>query len=225
MLVSELNTRVSEILQDTENVTWTLPQLIEWVNDAVRALVLVKPDASNVVVSIKLAVGTRQSLSGSSDLRMISVNRNMGPTGTTIGRAIRLADKKSKDDFTPDWHTEASSTVVREYMFDEALPKVFWVSPPIPASPDVYVEASKSVLPSLVAVAGDTVPVDDIYAPPLIEWCCYRAFSRDSETTANWQRAARHFTAFFNLLQIKMQSDMSIDPRFRESTKKDSGKP
>lgn len=220
MLVSAFNARVSEILQDTNATTWTIMQLIEWLNDAARTLVLVRPDASNVIASILLAAGTRQALTGAADMRLISVDRNMGAGGTTAGRAINLADKKAKDTLTPDWHTATASAVVREYMFDEATPKVFWVSPPVPATPAVYVEATKSVLPTVVDSGDDTVPVDDIYTPPLIEWCCYRAFSRDSENTPNWQRAARHFAAFFNLLQVKMQADMAINPKVRAMAEK-----
>lgn len=219
MLVSAHNTRVSEILQDTANVTWTAAQLIEWLNDAIRSLVLVRPDASAITSAMQLAGGTKQVLAAG-ELRLIRVVRNMGANGTTPGRAIRLGDMMALDAFYPDWHTEAAAVVVKEYMFDEARPDEFWVTPPVHATTAVWVEVVRSVLPTAVTAAGDTIPVDDIYSPALIEWCCYRAFSRDSENTPNWQRAARHFAAFFNLLQIKMQSDMAINPKVRAMVEK-----
>lgn len=215
MLGSSILDRVSEILQDSGTVAWTVPQLIEWLNDANRALVLVRPDASSITSAILLAAGTKQTLGAGE--RMIRVGRNMGSNGTTAGRAIRLGDLAAMDAFNPDWHTATADTVVREYMLDEARPDEFWVSPPVSSVTPVYVEASRVVLPTLMALAGDTLPVDDIYAPALIEWCCYRAFSRDSERTPNWQRAARHYSSFFNLLNVKMKSDMQIDPKVREA--------
>src|SRR4030067_28723 len=105
MLVSAFNARVSEILQDTNATTWTIMQLIEWLNDAARTLVLVRPDASNVIASILLAAGTRQALTGAADMRLISVDRNMGAGGTTAGRAHKLDEKKSKETLTPHWQT------------------------------------------------------------------------------------------------------------------------
>ncbi len=215
MLVSAHNARVAEILQDTTSVTWTSAQLIEWLNDAIRALVLVRPDASAITSAMQLAAGTKQVLAAG-ELRLIRVVRNMGSNGTTPGRVIRLGDMMALDAFNPDWHTETAAVVVKEYMFDEARPDEFWVTPPVHATTAVWVEAVRSVLPTAVTAAGDTIPVDDIYSPALIEWCCYRAFSRDSENTPNWQRAARHYASFFNLLQVKMKSDVAINPRVRE---------
>jgi hypothetical protein len=220
MLGSAVLNRVSEILQDASNVTWTAPQMIEWLNDAIRALVLVRPDASSTTASMQLVPGTKQVLSADVDLRLIRVVRNMGANGTTPGRAIRLGDMGVLDSFAPDWHTEASAVVVKEYMFDEARPDEFWVTPPVHGTTQVHVEVVKSVLPSAMTASTETVPVDDIYGPALIEWCCYRAFSRDSEHTPNWQRGARHFAAFFNLLQIKMKSDMAINPKVRAMVEK-----
>lgn len=212
-------TRVSEILQDTASVTYTAPQLIEWLNDAIRALVLVRPDSTSITSSILLIAGTQQTLAAG-ELRLIRVIRNMGANGSTVGRAIKLGSINDLDAFNPDWHTAAAAIVVKEYMHDEARPDEFWVSPPVHATTPVHVQAIRSVLPTAMSAATEVIPVDDIYSPALIEWCCYRAFSRDSESTPNWQRAARHFAAFFNLLQIKMQADMAINPRVRAAAEK-----
>ena len=219
MLASAVLNRVSEILQDTGNVTLTVPQLLEWLNDAIRALVLVRPDASSTTATMQLAPGTKQTLAAG-ELRLIRVIMNMGTDGTTPGKAVLLGDMNALDAFNPDWHTATVNTVVREYMFDETRPDEFWVSPPVHATTAVHVQVVKSVLPAVIAAVGDVLTVDDIYGPPLIEWCCYRAFSRDSEKTPNWQRGARHFAAFFNLLQIKMQSDMAINPKVRAMAEK-----
>ena len=214
MLVSAITARVSEILQDdVSQTTWTAPQLLQWVNDALRAVTLVRPDSTSVTASVLLVAGTLQTLTGANDLRFIRVIRNMGANGSTIGNAIRIGDMLAMDLLNPGWHTEAQQSVITEYMYDDTRPKEFWVYPPAVAP--LYVQLSKSVLPADVAAVGDTLPVDDIYGPAVIEWCCYRAFSRDSEETPNWQRAARHFSAFFNLLQVKVNADMAINPNVR----------
>lgn len=218
MNVSGITEQVAEILQDETNVTWTEAQLIAWVNDAIRALVNVRPDASSTTAAIQLTANTtKQALSATGDQRLIRLTRNMGAAGATPGKAIVLVDMATMDAINPDWHTDTAGTRVKEYMYNEERPKEFWVYPK-PATA-FYVEVIKSVLPTAVTAVGDPLPVDDIYAPALIEWVCYRAFSRDSEETPNWVRAARHFTAFFNVLQVKMKSDMAINPKFREKVK------
>jgi hypothetical protein len=204
---------VSEILQDTSNFTWSVTQLIDWLNDAIRTLILVRPDTSSVTDTILLAPGTKQTLSDANDLRLIRVTRNMGADGVTPGRAIRLGNIDAMDAFNPDWHTTTADVVVKEYMYDEDRPKEFFVHPPVHASTPVYVEAMKSVLPETLITIGDTLPVDNVYSTALIEWMLYRAFSRDSERTPNWQRAARHYASFFNLLQVKQVADMAISPK------------
>jgi len=220
MLVSEITNRVSEILQDDDadfpNVTWTLPDIIEWLNDGLRVLVDLRPDASAVTASILLVAGTKQSLSADGDLSLIKLTRNMGADGATPGKVITLADMDAMDRFNPDWHTDDTDTVVQNYMYNEARPDEFWVYPPIPSTPNVYVEGIKAVAPTKVAAAGDTLPVDGIYAPALISWCVYRAFSRDSEETPNNARAVDARQTFFNLIQGKSGGDRTVDPNVRE---------
>lgn len=218
MLASDVLDRVSETLQDKGRVTYEESDLIGWLNDANRALVLVRPDASSTTTSMQLAAGTRQTLDA--DEALIRVVRNMGTDGNTPGKAVRLGSIDTIDAFNPDWHTATPATAIREYMFDAVRPDEFWVSPPVHATTAVYAQVVKRVPPAVIAATTDALPVADIYAPALIEWVCYRAFSRDSEQTPNWQRAGRHFAAFFNLLQVKMQADMAINPKVRAMAEK-----
>lgn len=218
MLTSSLIDRVSEVLQDVGRTTWTEQQLLEWANDAVRSLVLVRPDTTAVKESVALVDGTSQRLIGANDLRFIQATRNMGSSGSIPGRAITQGDVRAMDAYNPSWHTDSSGQEVRHYFFDEARPREFWVYPPVSlALGPVYVEVVKSVVPGVITAVGDTVPVDDIYAPALIEWMLYRAFIRDADDTPSVTRATWHFRGFFNLLQVKMRADMAIHPKVREA--------
>lgn len=218
MLTSSLIDRVSEVLQDVGRTTWTEPQLLEWANDAVRALVLARPDVSAIKETIALVSGTRQRLNGGNDLRFIQANCNMGSSGFIAGRSITQGDIRAMDAYNPSWRTDPPGQEVRHYFFDEALPREFEVYPPVSLSyGNVYIEVSKSVLPVAITATGDTVPVDEIYAPALTEWMLYRAFIRDADDTPSVTRATWHFRGFFNLLQVKMRADMAIHPKVREA--------
>jgi hypothetical protein len=210
MLASKIIDRVKEVLQDNNSVTWTETQLIEWLNDALRAVVDNRPDATSVTASMALAAGTKQSLPAGG-AKLLKVIRNMGAGGATPGRAIRIVDQDTLDENAPNWHADTPTAEVKAYVFDaEADPKVFYVTPP--ADGTAQVEIAYSADPTEITAVGDTVPVPDVYAPSLIEWMLYRCFSRESIKTPNYQRGLNHQRAFFNLLGVKMQADLTYRP-------------
>ena len=75
ILASNIIAQASELAQDEDNVTWTSPQALEWLNDAQRAVCLLRPDASVLNHSVQLIPGTRQEITGR---RLVSISRNMG---------------------------------------------------------------------------------------------------------------------------------------------------
>ena len=212
ILASALINQVSELVQDQSNVVWTQLECLGWLNDAQRAIVSIRPDSSILNQSITLVSGTKQSITG---LRLMACTRNMGTDGLTPGRAIRLVERGIKDEFEPDWHTETAAIAVKEYVFDARLPKEFYVSPPVHASIVVQIEVSESVNPTEMTVVGDTIALEDIYSPSMIEWALYRCLSREAEETPNIQRAASHFQQFFSLLGAKLNPDMAINPKVK----------
>jgi len=212
LLASALIAQISEIVQDESNVVWTESQCLGWLNDAQRAIASVRPDSSIVNHSVILVPGTKQSITG---LRLMSVVRNMGLDGLTPGKAIRLVERGIKDDFSPDWHTETAETVIKEWIFDARLPKEYYVSPPVHASTIVQVELSESVNPAEISTTGDTITLDDVYSPAMLEWCIYRCLAREAEETPNIQRSAMHFQQFFSMLGAKLNPDMAINPKVK----------
>ena len=213
---SKIIAMASEVVLDSGNVTWKVPQGVEWINDAQRAIALHRPDASIQTSSVKLVAGVDQSITGR---RLLTVVRNMGADGNTPGKAIRLVERGAKDDFEPDWPTLTEETEIKEYMYDARVPKEFMVSPPVSSTTNVYVRLTQAVDPTDITDENDTINLDDVYAPVIVEWLLYRWFSRDSEETPNWQRAARHYQSFFNLLGIKIEMDKLVNPKLRAHLK------
>lgn len=216
LLASTLIAQASEIVQDEKNILWETSQALDWLNDAQRAIVAVRPDSSTSNKPVVLAPGTKQSISG---LRLMAVTRNMGDDGLTPGRAIRLVERGIKDDFEPDWHFVTASTEVKEYIYDDRTPQEFYVSPPVHATTTVQIEIVEAVDAPLIASEASVITLDDHYSPMMIEWVVYRFLSRDSEETPNLQRPAMHFQNFFTLLQAKVQPDMAINPKVRAHLK------
>lgn len=209
ILASEIIASASEVAEDESNVTWKQPQALRWINDAQLAIASERPDYYITRQSMQLVPGTAQQISGH---RLKSVIRNMGDDGSTPGRAIRLVDRGAMDEFDPDWHAATEGTRVIEYVHDSVVPKIFYVSPPVHSATPVWIETMEETTPPPVVAVDDPIALDDTYTPIIIEWVCYRFFSRDAEQTSSMQRADSHFNRFYAMLGRKMQADVLTAP-------------
>lgn len=210
MQASVILSRAKDILQDITSVRWTEAELMRWLSDAQREVVLYRPEACVSNASVALAANsTKQSLPANA-LRLLDITRNMGANGATPGRAIRLVHREIMDAQTPDWHTATASSEVLHYMFDARDPKNFYVYPR--PSSTLYVEAIYSIAPTEIVTSTQTLSVEDIFANVLLDYLLYRAYTKDSDYAGNGQRAVAHYQAFANALGIKGNIDVQFGP-------------
>jgi hypothetical protein len=228
MFASAILSRVRIILQDTDSQRWSLPELLYWLNDAQRELVQFKPSAlvdSQVIYLIK---GTRQKLPNDAAL-LLGITRNIAgaeSTGERIaGPTIRLTTRDMLDALPGDWHVSAGASrfrkQVQHYAYDKDEPRAFYVFPG--NTGDGAVEALVSLRPTDLAVASGDNPSDidsydfpialeDGYAPALVDYVCYRAYSKDAQYVGETQRAALHYQQFTNAIGTRAQIEASVSP-------------
>lgn len=217
--VTELIYRVETILQD-ENVRWPRTELQSWLNEAYTSVLIARPDANAVTGVFSCAAGSRQELTTqfAGGLRILDVVRNVAATSTK--RAVRQISRFWLDDQRPEWHAESASDTIQHWMFDPRQPKEFFVYPPASALAELEVVYTAPVGAHALsegeldpdAATADTILLDDIYAAALVDWICYRAYSKDAEYVKNKERAAQHLAAFTSMLGAKNQSDAAADP-------------
>lgn len=208
--IASLIVRAGDLLQDVTNIRWTQDELLRWLNDGQREIVLQRPEASAVNASVLLVSGTKQTLPALG-LRLLDLPRNMGVGGSTPGRAIRLVQREVLDAQLPDWHSSTASVPVKHFMFDERNPRNYYVYPPVPASPTAYAEAIYSTAPTDCTLGGN-LNLDDIYGNVILDYVLYRAYSKDAEYAANGQRAVAYYQVFASALGIKDAADMKASP-------------
>lgn len=213
--VNDIIDRAELILQDITNVRWTATELINWLNDGHREVVLIKPEANTTNESVQLTSGTKQTLP-SGGICLLDIIRNMGSNGTTPGNAIRLVDRRILDDQVPGWHSETASAVTKHFMFDERDPTHYYVYPQSDGTN--YIEVVYSSAPTTVA-AGENISIPDIYANALIDYILYRAYSKDADYAENSQRAVAHYQAFTVSLGAKNSAESTNDPNLRKAAK------
>lgn len=212
MLCSVILQNVNFVLDDPNDVKYSLTQKIAAINSALQALISYRPDAASYTAMMLLVAGTRQTLP-SDGVRLLKAIRNRGASGLSdAGRVIRRADMLVVDALAPDWHEATGQTTIKEYFYDPLLPKEFYVYPPAPVSPIIGIDISYvRVLPTITATT-DIFPVDDYFAPSVQEWMLYSLWCGDDQNP-NYAVARAHQKTFFDLLQIKASSDGAVNPK------------
>lgn len=191
------------VLQDTTGIRWADPELLGWLNAGQREIVALRPDAYTSYANVPLVAGTRQAIP-TNGIMLIDVVRNTGIGGTSPSRSVRKVPRELLDSQVPNWHSANQSAEVLHYTFEPRAPKVFYVYPP--ATGTTEVEVLYSVTPPDITV-GQPIVIDDIYEMPLMDYVLFRAYSKDSEHTANEARAVAHRQSFENTLGLKAQAD------------------
>ncbi len=210
LTAANILTRASDIIQDQTNVRWPVDELLRYLNDGRREIAIARPDLYATTAVITLASGTRQELPADGS-RFLDAIRNMSGASApySAGRAVRVVEREILDAQKPDWHTETATAVISHFMFDERNPRVFYVYPPASGA---KLEVVYSQTPVEISSTATELTNEDIYAGALVDYVCYRAFSKDSEYAGNAQRAVLHYQQFSNSLGLGRKVTLVASP-------------
>ena len=238
--VKDVLFRVSAQLHDVspQFTRWTQRELVLWLNDGQKAIAKYMPSSCARVDVIKLKPGTKQSIEKilateilpgdggvPSDVygnHLQTVIRNMGANGSTAGYAVRVIDREVLDANSPDWHT-ITGTSISTYTFDPRYPKIFYVSPGVPAG-GLWVEASFLADPVSVSEANDyksgssdmtKISIDDKYIDDLVNYILARAYMKDAEFAANGQLAQAHAGMFVSSINAQVAALTGVNPNLQ----------
>jgi hypothetical protein len=195
------------ILQDKTGVRWPAGELLPWLNDGQREIVLLKPSAYSINTPIALATGTRQRIPANG-IQLLDVVRNIGQ-GDVPGRAVRLIAREILDAQLPGWHSLDPQDEIKHYTYTVDDPKSFYVYPP--ANGVNRLEIVYSAAPPEVS-AAQAISVDDIFKQCLIDYVLYRAYSKDAEYAGNAGRAGAHYQAFLFAVTGRTKAELEKDP-------------
>lgn len=191
MTVQSVMDRASILLQDAGNVRWPAAELVGWVNDGRRELVKLKPDVYTQLVTLTLVAGEEQSLPA----RCVSLQdspRNVN------GPAVSVTQRGWLDQQFPDWPMGAQSGTIQHFMLDERMPTRFWVYPPAVAGTQLKMLVLS--LPTDVSASSTLTDLEELVSGALVDYVCYRAFSKDAEYAGMAERALAHQQLFLNAL-------------------------
>lgn len=195
-------------------VRWTDVFLLEALTAALRALILLRPDANARTESIELAGSSTRQAIPAGGFVLLDVVRNMGDDGETPGSPITVIDRSSLDDSNAGWHSAAGSDEVDHFAFDDRNPEVFYVTPP--PNTGRYVEIAYSVAPVPVQGQDDELPVSDSFAETLLSYLLYRAYRINNDSREDWNKARDHLRDFFLLIGEEKKARALYSPNTDE---------
>jgi hypothetical protein len=208
--------RAVETMQDNTSVRWPVAELVRYLNDGQREVVLYRPDSMVTNATVALVAGAKQAVPTNGS-KLIDVIRNTGGTK----RSVRMTVRNILDTQSPNWYNLTGVTEVLHYMYDARDPKVFYVYPPA-ASTGASVEIVYSAYPTDITEPADgalytavtgNISLPDIYGNVLADYILYRAYTKDSEYAGNAQRAQAHYAAFQAALTTEMAGTTGVAPK------------
>ena len=194
---SSIINRVRTQLSDNGTTQrWSDAELLNWLSDGQRAIVVADATASQTVTTVPLAAGTRQALPSGAH-KLIHIYRNLSVSGTP-GKACSYVPLSLLDNQYPDWHTDTAVAAVRHWTYDENDPVGFYVYPRNDGTGRL--EVNYAIVPTDLASTSSTISVRDIYQTALFDYVMFRAHSKDSDYAAGQSLAAGYLQAFTNFV-------------------------
>ncbi len=221
ILAKDLLKRAAIVLQDHENVRWSLAEMVGWFNDGQREIVLNKPNSCSETITLTLVAGTLQSMPDGyvSIIRLIR-NIDNPLTPATGGKVVYMAPRDSLDATYVDWHTHTQAKRVKTVVYDAADPERFYVYPPNDGTG--HIEAILSKLPVDITIPAapatdveaytSTLGLPDIYANTILNYGLSRAYAKDAAVAGNLQRATMYYQMFGAALGLKFRAEMIANP-------------
>lgn len=226
-LASEVLDRARRLIQDETSVRWPLVELCMWLDDGQREIALQKPSAASANRVILVQKGTLQSLPDDA-LALLRIVRNIVSVEDSglrnPGAVIRICSRDMLDAQNRNWHEDREvrfSRSVKHYVYDEEDQRSFYVYPGNDGTG--MVEAVLALDPATIETVRGKEPEDidayavdltlaGIYVNALVDYVCYRAFSKDAQYAGNTQRAALHYQQFANAIGIKFNQEALGSP-------------
>jgi hypothetical protein len=208
--VGDIVSGARKILSDDDEVRWSNSELILWLNDCYSVLPQVKPSECTVGEELTLVEGTKQSIPSDAE-RLVDITHN---TAGDMG-AINIISRKELSAVLPGWNAESGTENIERYIFDEMMPKEFFVYPPALDTATVYAHVVK--IPAshsrILAVSEDlSISVKDSLAPMLIDYILFRAFSKDADNASYANRAGLHLNSFNMQADAGFKLELATSP-------------
>lgn len=202
----------TQLLDPSPGVQWTDTELLSWVNDAQRAVVLLQPSALVASVSNHtLVAGALQRLPADA-VRLMAAHYTTTRSART---ALRMVSRDTLSRTDPAWYGAVASDddPIRYCLYDADTPRLFYVHPGVPSSATVTAALEYAQQPAELTALANDLSLADVYVPTLVDYVLVRALSKMSPTNSGRvQEVQRLHEMFMTSLLGKKQADLGVAP-------------
>lgn len=193
-------------LLDAAATAWSQADLLKYLNEAMEATALVKPDFYTKDQNVEMAEGSEQVLPDDGlqtfDLRFNAYS----------GEVVTLVDRELLDETNRFWPITDRQRDVQHFSVDVRDPKRFSVSPPNDGTGEV--RALYGALPPEVEIGeiGEPLSVSAKFEPILISYVLHRAYMKNSKRQ-DLTKAAFHKQQWAADLGLGTRSQIANTPK------------
>lgn len=205
ILVSDVLDPIAATLLDRAHRTWTLGDLIGYLNEALRGTAFVKPEMYVVQAPFTPAAGTLQTLP-TDGVALIDVPRNL------IGRkrVVTQVDKGLLEEANRFWPAATLQVEVEHYTADPRNPLRFDVFPPNDGTGSI--EILYGAIPPEIHYPDEDLQVPGSYQTPLTNFVLSRAYAKNCKKQ-DLSKSSWYMQQWAALLGLKSQAQVAIAPR------------
>ncbi|MBE4617379.1 phage adaptor protein [Vibrio navarrensis] len=191
--VKNLIDRISRDLIDLRNVRWSRPELIDFMNDAIAAIVIRRPDLSRATAVVATSSNTVALPSDAYQILAVNHIDNVAATFVSINKLNQLY---------PEWRTTVGAPVC--WTRNELDETTLFLYPSPQEQVNVEVVYSRTLK---VTDESAAFPLSEVYEGVVADFVMYRAYNKDSLNPAEGQKAQLHLQAFATALGDKTATD------------------
>jgi hypothetical protein len=181
---TDIGTRVKRIFGDTANVQINDSDIVMWINDAMREIVMQHEGLFQTTSTLPSVAGTNQYTLPTDLLSLQEIAYRDGVSGAYYG--LRFLSAEGLDQATPDW-TDTTSTGTPAYYARGDSGKFFIVpTPDTSVANGIQITYSKYAT-DISGLTSTALPFPEYYHQTILEYCLMKAYEMDE----NWEATDR----------------------------------
>lgn len=188
------------LLDPSPGVTWLDAALLSMMNQAQRAIELLKHEAYTVVGPVTMVAGTLQTVPAQG-VAILDVYHN-----TASKRRVSQVSRALLDSTDRFWPAATPEVDVQHWTADPRDPKRFAIYPPNDATGSV--QALYGMTPPDIAAVGSVITLDDIYEMPIQAFVLSQAYAENS-TRQDLGKSGAYDNLWKQLIGAKTQTQVA----------------
>lgn len=181
---------VQEQLNDANGESWSLTELLTYLNDGLQVMTQYVPREFTTVVTQTLVAGAKQDLPAQG-LFIIEVLAAVDSDDSYLDVPFETS-KQNLSLGNASWR-QAAPGVTEEWAKDPQDPTIYWVSPPAVNNAKLEIEFVQR--PATLNING-VLTISKPYEAALADYVLHRAFSKDTDYAGNGGLASLHWNKF-----------------------------